>query len=81
MITPELISFFTILFDEQQAQLVHFTWLFTLGAHTLGRANRNFSGFTGPWTRRVNRFDNSFYRELNNVDQWHVVRFHERDIT
>lgn len=34
------------------------------GAHTLGRAHRERSGFEGPWTKEPLKFDNSYYQEL-----------------
>ena len=35
-----------------------------IGAHTLGAAAINRSGFRGPWVLRQNVFDNEFYRQL-----------------
>ena len=37
-----------------------------IGAHTLGSANVQHSGFVGSWAPPTDRFDNSFYRALNN---------------
>ncbi|KAL1205792.1 L-ascorbate peroxidase 3 [Cardamine amara subsp. amara] len=34
------------------------------GAHTLGRAHLERSGFDGPWTRDPLKFDNSYFVEL-----------------
>lgn len=34
------------------------------GAHTLGRAHPERSGFEGPWTREPLKFDNSYFVEL-----------------
>ncbi|KAM7259047.1 hypothetical protein ACFE04_014788 [Oxalis oulophora] len=34
------------------------------GAHTLGRAHPERSGFDGPWTREPLKFDNSYFVEL-----------------
>ncbi|XP_068639746.1 L-ascorbate peroxidase 3-like [Aristolochia californica] len=34
------------------------------GAHTLGRAHPERSGFDGPWTRDPLKFDNSYFEEL-----------------
>ncbi|XP_052195568.1 L-ascorbate peroxidase 3-like [Diospyros lotus] len=38
------------------------------GAHTLGRAHPERSGFEGPWTRDPLKFDNSYYVELLNKE-------------
>ena len=35
-----------------------------IGAHTLGKASPENSGFQGPWSPPTNRFDNAFYRTL-----------------
>lgn len=34
------------------------------GAHTLGRAHRDRSGFDGPWTAEPLKFDNSYFTNL-----------------
>jgi L-ascorbate peroxidase len=34
------------------------------GAHTLGRAHKDRSGFEGPWTKEPIKFDNSYYQEI-----------------
>ncbi|KAL2642353.1 hypothetical protein R1flu_009940 [Riccia fluitans] len=34
------------------------------GAHTLGRAHPERSGFDGPWTSEPLKFDNSYFKEL-----------------
>jgi L-ascorbate peroxidase len=34
------------------------------GAHTLGRAHKERSGFEGPWTANPLKFDNSYFLEL-----------------
>ncbi|RFS87921.1 hypothetical protein CH426_26425 [Klebsiella aerogenes] len=34
------------------------------GAHTLGRAHKERSGFEGPWTANPLIFDNSYFKEL-----------------
>lgn len=36
------------------------------GAHTLGRAHKERSGFEGPWTQEPLKFDNSYFQELLN---------------
>ncbi|KAL5791190.1 hypothetical protein ACOSQ2_006078 [Xanthoceras sorbifolium] len=36
------------------------------GAHTLGRAHPERSGFEGPWTKEPLKFDNSYFVELLN---------------
>uniref|UniRef100_A0A6N2N3Z0 L-ascorbate peroxidase n=1 Tax=Salix viminalis TaxID=40686 RepID=A0A6N2N3Z0_SALVM len=38
------------------------------GAHTLGRAHRDRSGFDGPWTKEPLKFDNSYFQELLKGD-------------
>ncbi|XP_010467402.1 PREDICTED: L-ascorbate peroxidase 3, peroxisomal-like isoform X2 [Camelina sativa] len=39
------------------------------GAHTLGRAHLERSGFDGPWTRDPLKFDNSYFVELLKGEQ------------
>nr|WDI66646.1 ascorbate peroxidase [Bangia fuscopurpurea] len=34
------------------------------GAHTLGAAHKDRSGYDGPWTTNPNVFDNSYYKEI-----------------
>uniref|UniRef100_A0A7S0BK01 Plant heme peroxidase family profile domain-containing protein n=1 Tax=Rhodosorus marinus TaxID=101924 RepID=A0A7S0BK01_9RHOD len=34
------------------------------GAHTLGKAHKDRSGFEGPWTHEMLKFDNSYFTEL-----------------
>lgn len=34
------------------------------GAHTLGRAHKDRSGFDGPWTKQPVVFDNSYFKEI-----------------
>ena len=42
-----------------------------IGAHTLGMASPQNSGFQGPWAPPTNRFDNAFYRTLvDGRSQW-----------
>jgi catalase (peroxidase I) len=36
------------------------------GAHTLGRAHKERSGFEGPWTENPLVFDNSYFKDLLN---------------
>lgn len=36
------------------------------GAHTLGRAHKERSGFEGAWTEDPYLFDNSYFKELVN---------------
>jgi hypothetical protein len=61
-------------------------WSALLGAHTLGRMERNNSGFEGPWVSvraEQNVFNNRYYRELisnnwarftqtNNLKLWKI---------
>eukprot|EP00039_Didymoeca_costata_P015855 m.274950 g.274950 ORF g.274950 m.274950 type:complete len:445 (+) comp16291_c0_seq4:191-1525(+) len=35
-----------------------------LGAHTLGRAERQFSGYQGPWVAQPDVFNNNYYRDI-----------------
>ena len=35
-----------------------------IGAHTLGKALSENSGFRGPWSPPTNRFDNAFFQQL-----------------
>merc|ERR1719235_860497 len=39
-----------------------------IGAHTLGRCHKVRSGYDGPWTRTPLRFDNTFYKNLVNLE-------------
>lgn len=34
------------------------------GAHTLGRAHKDRSGFDGPWTHEPIKFDNTYFKEI-----------------
>eukprot|EP00190_Bangiopsis_sp_CCMP1999_P007649 CAMPEP_0198725284 /NCGR_PEP_ID=MMETSP1475-20131203/2613_1 /TAXON_ID= ORGANISM="Unidentified sp., Strain CCMP1999" /NCGR_SAMPLE_ID=MMETSP1475 /ASSEMBLY_ACC=CAM_ASM_001111 /LENGTH=254 /DNA_ID=CAMNT_0044487031 /DNA_START=168 /DNA_END=935 /DNA_ORIENTATION=+ len=34
------------------------------GAHTLGKAHKERSGFEGPWTHQMHKFDNSYFKEI-----------------
>lgn len=46
-----------------------------IGAHTMGSASPQNSGFQGPWAPPTNRFDNGFYRMLiSNNSQWRQSR-------
>ncbi|KAK9713216.1 hypothetical protein RND81_06G012400 [Saponaria officinalis] len=45
------------------------------GAHTLGRAHQDRSGFDGPLTRDPLQFDNSYYVELMKGDTPGIVKF------
>ncbi|KAJ8443598.1 hypothetical protein Cgig2_019580 [Carnegiea gigantea] len=45
------------------------------GAHTLGRANKDRSGFDGPFTENPLKFDNSYYEELLKGDKPGLVKF------
>lgn len=45
------------------------------GAHTLGRANQDRSGFDGPFTPNPLQFDNSYYEELLKGDSPGLVKF------
>lgn len=38
------------------------------GAHTLGRCHQVRSGFDGPWTRHPLRFDNTYFKNLLNLE-------------
>uniref|UniRef100_A0A7C9D6K9 L-ascorbate peroxidase n=1 Tax=Opuntia streptacantha TaxID=393608 RepID=A0A7C9D6K9_OPUST len=45
------------------------------GAHALGRAHQDRSGFDGPFTRDPLTFDNSYYTELLKGDTKGLVKF------
>ncbi|XP_021727597.1 L-ascorbate peroxidase 3-like [Chenopodium quinoa] len=45
------------------------------GAHTLGRANRDRSGFDGPFTEEPFKFDNSYFVNLRKADKPGLVKF------
>ncbi|XP_021300686.1 L-ascorbate peroxidase 3, peroxisomal-like [Herrania umbratica] len=38
------------------------------GGHTLGRAHHERSGFDGAWTKEPLKFDNSYFKELLNIE-------------
>jgi L-ascorbate peroxidase len=39
------------------------------GAHTIGKAHKDRSGFEGPWTSNPLIFDNSYFKELLSEDK------------
>ncbi|KNA18298.1 hypothetical protein SOVF_072210 [Spinacia oleracea] len=45
------------------------------GAHTLGRAHKDRSGFDGPFTEQPLKFDNSYYVNLRKPDIPGLVKF------
>nr|AAC28103.1 ascorbate peroxidase [Mesembryanthemum crystallinum] len=45
------------------------------GAHTLGRARKENSGFNGPFTRNTLKFDNSYFVELMRGETPGLVKF------
>ncbi len=54
-----------------------------LGAHTLGRANKENSGYSGPWVvDELRKFDNTFYKEMFDKNltwiprvKWRTAKF------
>ncbi|KAI7986944.1 L-ascorbate peroxidase 3 [Camellia lanceoleosa] len=44
------------------------------GAHTLGRAHPERSGFEGPWTKDPLKFDNSYFVELLKVESERLLK-------
>ncbi|XP_058212668.1 L-ascorbate peroxidase, cytosolic-like [Rhododendron vialii] len=44
------------------------------GAHTLGRAHRERSGFEGPWTNNPLIFDNNYFKELLSGEKEGLVQ-------
>lgn len=40
----------------------------SIGAHSLGRARKENSGFDGPWDLSQTKLDNGFYRSLAGFD-------------
>ena len=38
------------------------------GGHTLGRCHKVRSGFDGPWTDNPLKFDNSYFKNLMNLE-------------
>ena len=51
-----------------------------IGAHTMGRASPQNSGFQGPWAPHANRFHNGFYHTLvANASGWHQSRLNFSD--
>ena len=38
------------------------------GAHTLGRCHKTRSGFDGPWTTNPLKWDNSYFKNLTNLE-------------
>ncbi|KMT09581.1 hypothetical protein BVRB_6g130370 [Beta vulgaris subsp. vulgaris] len=45
------------------------------GSHSLGRANKDRSGFDGPFTQDPFKFDNSYFVELRKGDSPGLVKF------
>ena len=56
-------------------------YLFNItGAHTLGRAHRDASGFVHPWVPRKDRLDNEFYVHLKDPAKgWNQRSIQTRD--
>ncbi len=46
------------------------------GAHTLGRAHKERSGFEGPWTEQPLKFDNTYFTNLLQKKWTLVCRDH-----
>lgn len=44
-----------------------------IGAHSVGRAHKDTSGYSGAWTRAPTRFTNGFFNELLNNDWIPVI--------
>jgi L-ascorbate peroxidase len=44
------------------------------GAHSLGQAYKDRSGFEGPWTEDKYLFDNSYFIELLGEPKKHLLR-------
>ena len=38
------------------------------GGHTLGRCHKSRSGYDGPWTANILKFDNSYYKNLMELE-------------
>jgi len=57
--TDHVVDFFadTFNFTEQETTAI-------MGAHALGAAHRDASGFVGPWTERQKQFSNQYYIDM-----------------
>ncbi|KGN47326.1 L-ascorbate peroxidase, cytosolic [Cucumis sativus] len=44
------------------------------GAHTLGKAHKDRSGFEGPWTKNHLIFDNSYFKEILSDDKPELLK-------
>lgn len=58
------------IFQDQMNMTMRQVVVIIGGAHSLGDAAPNRSGFRGPWAPPTNRFDNAFFRRLrspNNI--------------
>lgn len=38
-----------------------------MGGHTLGRAHKEASGFSGPWVEQQDHLDNAFFIDLRDA--------------
>jgi len=45
-----------------------------IGAHSLGRARRANSGYIGKWVANELALDNSFYKDMIEIDSWIQVK-------
>ena len=43
---------------------------FVVGAHSLGRAHKELSGFHGLWDTSEFKFDNGYYLGMSRVQDW-----------
>jgi hypothetical protein len=64
----QLTTFFVDSFGMDQGEAVAI-----MGAHTLGRARADVSGFRGKWVRNENALDNAYFRDMINRG-WTQVR-------
>ena len=62
-------------FENHEEKTIDIIFYNFTGAHTLGRARRQASGYNGPWVRGgQNDLDNRFYIEMRDRNWVQVCR-------
>ena len=64
-----------VTFGNHEEKTIDIIYCIFTGAHTLGRARRQASGYNGPWVRGgQNDLDNRFYIEMRDRNWVQVCR-------